>query len=78
MINHGLLICSFYMKKKYSRTEDQALELNQEYEYDGKKYKNVFSMIREFVNNYSELTDDEKMMKMFSDPKKLKKMRFPF
>lgn len=76
MINHGLLICSFYMKKKYSRTEDQALELNQEYEYDGKKYKNVFSMIREFVNNYSELTDDEKMMKMFSvDDSSVKKIK---
>ena len=66
MINHGLLICSFYLKKKYSRSEDEILELNQEYEYDGITYKNVFSMIKGFVKNYSELADDEKMMKMFS------------
>ena len=34
MISHGLLICSFFMKKKYSRTEDEILALNGSYEYD--------------------------------------------
>lgn len=66
MITHGLLICSFYLKKKYSRSENEILELNREYEYDGNKYSDVFSLFDQFTDNYKELADDEKMMKMFS------------
>ena len=66
MITHGLLICSFYLKKKYSRSENEILQLNQEYEYDGTLYNNVFSLFNGFVQNYMELADDEKMMKMFA------------
>lgn len=66
MITHGLLICSFYLKKKYSRSENEILQMNQEYEYDGILYNNVFSLFNCFVRNYVELADDEKMMKMFA------------
>ena len=66
VINHGLLICSFFFRKKYSRTDDEILMLNQEYEYDGHRYGNVFSLFEGFFNNYKELEDDEKLMKMFS------------
>ena len=65
MISHGLLICSFYLKKKYSKHENQIYELNQEYDYDGIKYRNVFSLLDQFIENFNELSDDEKMMKMF-------------
>lgn len=66
MISHGLLICSFFLKKKYSRTEDEILELNQPYEYDEVTYDNIFSLFNGFYDNYTELADDEKLMKMFS------------
>lgn len=66
MISHGLLICSFFMKKKYSRTEDEILALNGSYEYDEVTYDNIFSLFSGFYDNYTELADDEKLMKMFS------------
>lgn len=66
MISHGLLICSFFMKKKYSRTEDEILALNGLYEYDEVTYDNIFSLFSGFYDNYTELADDEKLMKMFS------------
>ena len=66
MISRGLLICSFYLKKKYSRAENEICELNQEYEYDENVYADFFELFRGFVENFSELTDDEKMMKMFA------------
>lgn len=66
MISHGLLICSFFLKKKYSRTEDEILALNRPYEYDEVTYDNIFSLFKGFYDNYTELADDEKLMKMFS------------
>lgn len=66
MISRGLLICSFYLKKKYSRSEDDILNLNVEYEYDGVVYSDFIDMFKGFISNFSELSDDEKMMKMFA------------
>lgn len=66
MISHGLLICSFFIKKKYSRTENEILALNGSYEYDEVTYDNIFSLFSGFYDNYTELADDEKLMKMFS------------
>ena len=57
MISHGLLICSFFMKKKYSRTEDEILALNGSYEYDEVTYDNIFSLFSGFYDNYTELAD---------------------
>lgn len=54
------------MKKKYSRTEDEILALNGSYEYDEVIYDNIFSLFSGFYDNYTELADDEKLMKMFS------------
>lgn len=40
--------------------------MNEEYEYDGVVYNNFIEMFKCFIGNYSELADDEKMMKMFA------------
>lgn len=66
MISRGLLICSFYLKKKYSRSENDVLGLNGEYEYDDIKYANFFDLLNGFINNFSEFANDEKSMKMFA------------
>ncbi len=66
MISHGLLICSFSLKKKYSRTENKIIALNKSYEYDEITYDNIFDLFHRFYDNYAELVDDEKLMKMFS------------
>lgn len=49
MISHGLLICSFFIKKKYSRTENEILALNGSYEYDEVTYDNIFLYLVDFM-----------------------------
>ena len=64
MIKHGLLICSFYLKKRFS--SDDVIGLNEEYEYKGYNYINVMKMMEEFFDSYSDYVDNEKNMKLFS------------
>lgn len=66
MISHGLLICSFFFKKKNSRKENDIIALNNSYEYDEVNYDSVFLLFEGFYKNFTELADDEKSMKMFS------------
>ena len=49
MISRGLLICSFYLKKKYSRAENEICELNQEYEYDENVYADFLSCLGDLL-----------------------------
>lgn len=64
MIKHGLLICSFYLKKRYS--SDDVIGLNEEYEYNGYIYKDILEIMENFFNTYSKYVDNEKHMKLFS------------
>ena len=67
MIKHGLLVCSFNLKHKYTRGEEKDLiSLNDSYEFDGNKYKDFFELFKGFVDNYSEFHNDDKLMKMFA------------
>ena len=56
----------FFYEKKYSRKENDILALNGSYEYDEVIYDNIFSLFNGFYDNYAELADNEKLMKMFS------------
>ena len=64
MLNHGLLVCSFLIRKKY--VKDEIYALNADYQYDDKLYHGIIEMFCEFFSNYKEFHDDEKLMKMFS------------
>lgn len=64
MLTHGLLICSFNLKKKYSR--DELISLNKPYTYDDIEYRTVFDLLGNFCEHFSSLTDNEKMMKLFA------------
>ena len=66
MIRSGLLICSFYLKKRFCRNDETVLELNKEYGYNGKNYANVLCIMKSFCENKVEYADDESSMKMFS------------
>lgn len=67
MIKHGLLVCSFNLKHKYSKGEEKDLiSLNDTYEYEGIRYKDFFELFEGFVDNYSEFHNDDKLMKMFA------------
>lgn len=73
MIKHGLLVCSFQLKTKYKKSEE-LYSLNNLYEYDEKKYKNVTALFAEFFKNYESFYNDEKQMKMFAiEPSSVKK-----
>ncbi len=67
MISSGLLVCSFYLKKKFSRSDENIIELNNKICDDqDNEYENVFSMIEAFLNKSVVTTDDEKSMKLFT------------
>lgn len=67
MINSGLLICSFFLKKRFSKGTNNIVELNNciKDEY-GNEYKDVWSLFNIFLNSSNDTTDDEKNMKLFS------------
>jgi len=70
MANSGLLICSFYLKKRFSQGDKYSYALNQAYEYndDEKSYlfNNIFEMFEAFCFSHAEFSDDEKNQKLFS------------
>lgn len=71
MINSGMLICSFYFKKRFQRGNEELLPLNLEYEFvdedDNHHYfNNALDIIKHFCDDNIEATDDEKAMKLFS------------
>lgn len=71
MVNNGMLICSFYLKKRFQRGEEELLSLNSEYAFvdeDGKchHFVNALDIVKRFCDAYVEGTDDEKAMKLFS------------
>lgn len=70
-MNVGILICSFYLKKKYSRGQEKLLPLNEEYQFlDGMECEafaqNCLDMFKVFCINHNQSTDDKKKQKLFS------------
>lgn len=70
MINQGMLVCSFSMKKRFSQGEDTAIPLNQQYELEQEEntitFRNVIELFQLFCQGNSTLRDDEKKKKVFS------------
>ncbi len=68
MVNSGMMICSFYLKKLFSRGEKGMYSLNSEYINSDRTtaYVDIFDMVQLFCRNNVSFTDDEKNKKMFS------------
>ncbi len=69
MESNGMLICSFYLKERFS--SDTLFPLNTEWRYttdegDIRIYKNALDMFQYFCNENDEFSDDETNQKMFS------------
>ena len=72
MINSGMMICSFFLKKSHSRGFEKVYQLNHEYGYEKEddviSYVDFFDMLKEFCQKYSYNINDDKKMKTFSIP----------
>ena len=73
MINSGMMICSFFLKKSHSRGLKKVYQLNHEYGYEKEddviSYVDFFDMLKKFCQKYSYNINDDKKMKTFSIPK---------
>ncbi len=70
MIRSGLLVCSFFIKKRYERGDLKAIELNKAIEVDFGDHIEAFSsaweLLTRFLNENINPKDDENSMKLFS------------
>ena len=71
MVNSGMLICSFYLKKRFKRGGEELVPLNAEYEFANEEgrcshFENALDIIYHFCQRSITGSDDEKLMKLFS------------
>ena len=70
MTNQGMLVCSFNMKKRFSRGEENLYSLNHQYQTDNKEnsttFENAMEMFRHFCLANATLSDDERKKKVFA------------
>ena len=71
MVNCGMLVCSFYIKKKFSRKNNGIFNLNHEIvsisdEKEEKTFSDIFELLDSFFDESISFVDDEKSKKMFS------------
>lgn len=68
MTNSGMMICSFYLKERFRRGEENLYPLNSEYRLDNGEhtYSDIFDIVADFCEENFSFSDDEKNMKMFS------------
>lgn len=73
-----MLVCSFYIKKKYSHENKTLFNLNQEIISSAEEqdfcFEDFFGLISSFCEDYNSFFDDEKAKKMFSIKKNSKHM----
>lgn len=75
-MNYGMLICSFFLKKKYTG-DDKKIFLNNSIKIEEgdhtKTYNNILDMFREFCELRKDSDDDIDLMKLYSiDEKTIK------
>jgi len=70
MINSGMMICSFFLKKSFSRGTDNVLMLNHAYDFAQDDvtltFVDCFKMFEAFCLSHYESTNDDKKSKTFS------------
>ena len=72
MVNSGLMVCNFSLKKRFSRGEDSTCFLNDRFvrkdtEENVTTYNNIFEVFDAFFEKHGGFSDDEKKMKMFGN-----------
>lgn len=65
MVNSGMLICSFLIKKRLASSED-SYALNKEILVGDTRYDNAMTLFHDFCLSKTSYVDDEKAMKLFS------------
>ena len=73
MVNHGMLVCSFLIKKRFAQeTEDSVYSLNDTFEVkkaedeDTREFSDIFELLQLFCGTNEALTDDTEKQKLFS------------
>ena len=70
MTSSAMLVCSFYLKKKFCREDSKIYNLNQEIvaniDDSTETFSDFFSLLSLFCNKNESFLDDEKSRKMFS------------
>lgn len=71
MVSFGMLVCSFYVKKKFSRKNNGIYNLNREIvsssdEKEEKSFNDIFELLDLFYEEFISFVDDERSKKMFS------------
>ena len=72
MVNSGMMICSFFLKKRYSRGKvEDVCKLNSEYTFTKDddtvvSFADVFEILGAFCGAHYENANDEKKSKTFS------------
>lgn len=70
MTNCAMLVCSFFLKKRFCRVDSEIFNLNQEFvvnnEEDTKTFSDFFDLMSTFCDKNSSFLDDMKSRKMFS------------
>lgn len=70
MTNCAMLVCSFYLKKKFCREDSEIYSLNQEIITNTKEapetFTDFFALLSSFCEKNTLFSDDEKSRKMFS------------
>ncbi|MCQ2463563.1 MAG: hypothetical protein MJ177_09225 [Clostridia bacterium] len=71
MVNSGMLICSFFLKKRFQRGDEELLPLNAEYDYEvendcNNHFGSAIDLFKKFCEESVQGSDDEKAMKLFA------------
>ena len=70
MLHSGLLVCSFFIKKRYERGDSKAIELNKALEVETidhtESFSSAWDLFTRFLNENVNPKDDENSMKLFS------------
>lgn len=73
MVNHGMLVCSFLVKKRFAQEiEDSVYSLNDTFEVkkaedeDTMEFSDIFELLQLFCGTNEALTDDTEKQKLFS------------
>lgn len=70
MVHSGLLVCSFFVKKRYGRDDTKAIELNNPIDVEivdrTERFSSVWELFTRFISANTTPKDDENSMKLFS------------
>ena len=73
MVNHGMLVCSFLIKKRFAQETEESIyslndifEIKKDDEEETRKFSDVFEFLQLFCRTNEALKDDTEKQKLFS------------